>query len=69
MANLIKKRNLTFEDVNYYKEDFENLIYICEAFPITREEIVKISTILGKLAFYGKLDVYKRVLYDASRVE
>ena len=69
MANLVKKRNLAFEDVNYYKEDFENLIYICEAFPITMEEIVKISTILGKLAFYGKLDVYKRVLYDASRVE
>lgn len=69
MANLPRKRNLTFEDVNYYKEDFENLIYICEAFPITMEEIVKISTVLGKLAFYGKLDVYKRVLYDASRVE
>ena len=67
--DLAKKRNLTFEDINYYKEDFENLIYICDAFPITMEEIVKISTILGKLAFYGKLDVYKRVLYDASKVE
>ena len=69
MANLAKKRNLTVEDVMYYKEDFENLIYICEAFPITMEEIVKISTLLGKIAFQGKLDVYKRVLFDASRVE
>ena len=65
----MKKRNLTVEDVIYYKEDFENLIYICEAFPITMEKIVKISTLLGKLALYGKLDVYTRVLFDASKVE
>ena len=69
MAILSKKRDLTVEDVIYYKDDFEDLIFTCDAYPITMEQIAKISVLLGKIALQGKLDTYIKVLSDASKVE
>lgn len=67
MAELPKKRNLTFDDIMFYKKEFEDLIFICEAFPITMEQIVKAATLLGKIAFWGKLDLYTRILFDGAK--
>lgn len=69
MSELPKKHNITVEDVIYYKDDFEDLIFTCNVYPITMEQIAKISVLLGKIALQGKLDTYIRVLFDASKVE
>lgn len=51
----------------FYKKEFEDLIFICEAFPITMEQIVKAATLLGKIAFWGKLDLYTSILFDGAK--
>lgn len=57
---------MTLKEFCFYYNEFEALKQVVEEYPITMDQIVLCAKELAKIAEYGKLDIYYRILFDGA---